>query len=48
MTMTALDQNQALFDRAQTTTPGGVNSPVRAFGSVGGVPRTPEVNQRDS
>ena len=39
MTMTALDQNQALFDRAQTTTPGGVNSPVRAFRSVGGTPR---------
>ena len=37
--MTALDQNQALFDRAQTTTPGGVNSPVRAFRSVGGTPR---------
>ncbi len=37
--MTALDQNQVLFDRAQTTTPGGVNSPVRAFRSVGGTPR---------
>ncbi len=37
--MTALDQNQALFDRAQSTTPGGVNSPVRAFRSVGGTPR---------
>ncbi|MBP6295461.1 MAG: glutamate-1-semialdehyde 2,1-aminomutase, partial [Hydromonas sp.] len=33
------DQNQALFDRAQITTPGGVNSPVRAFRSVGGTPR---------
>ncbi len=31
--------NQALFDRAQITTPGGVNSPVRAFRSVGGTPR---------
>ena len=31
--------NQELFDRAQITTPGGVNSPVRAFRSVGGVPR---------
>ncbi len=31
--------NQSLFDRAQITTPGGVNSPVRAFRSVGGTPR---------
>jgi glutamate-1-semialdehyde 2,1-aminomutase len=28
----------ALFARAQVVTPGGVNSPVRAFGSVGGTP----------
>ncbi|AWB83295.1 glutamate-1-semialdehyde 2,1-aminomutase [Corynebacterium liangguodongii] len=28
-----------LFARAQTLTPGGVNSPVRAFGSVGGQAR---------
>ncbi|MDP9406031.1 MAG: glutamate-1-semialdehyde 2,1-aminomutase [Actinomycetota bacterium] len=28
-----------LFDRAQTVLPGGVNSPVRAFRSVGGTPR---------
>ncbi|MDX1621999.1 MAG: glutamate-1-semialdehyde 2,1-aminomutase [Nitriliruptorales bacterium] len=27
-----------LFDRAQKVIPGGVNSPVRAFGSVGGTP----------
>lgn len=27
-----------LFERAQTFIPGGVNSPVRAFGSVGGTP----------
>lgn len=26
------------FDRARAVTPGGVNSPVRAFGSVGGTP----------
>ena len=32
-------QSQALFARAQAVTPGGVNSPVRAFKSVGGVPR---------
>ena len=31
--------NQSLFDRAQQHIPGGVNSPVRAFGSVGGTPR---------
>ncbi len=31
--------SQALFDRAQAVTPGGVNSPVRAFRSVGGTPR---------
>ena len=33
------DLNQALFERAQISTPGGVNSPVRAFRQVGGVPR---------
>lgn len=32
-------QNDILFTRAQLTTPGGVNSPVRAFRSVGGTPR---------
>jgi glutamate-1-semialdehyde 2,1-aminomutase len=30
--------NEALFDRAGRVIPGGVNSPVRAFGSVGGTP----------
>ena len=30
--------NDAWFDRAKKVTPGGVNSPVRAFGSVGGSP----------
>ncbi len=29
----------ALFDRARAVTPGGVNSPVRAFNAVGGTPR---------
>ena len=28
-----------LFDRARVVTPGGVNSPVRAFNAVGGTPR---------
>jgi glutamate-1-semialdehyde 2,1-aminomutase len=31
--------SRELFARAQRATPGGVNSPVRAFGSVGGEPR---------
>ena len=31
--------SQALFDRARSVTPGGVNSPVRAFRAVGGTPR---------
>src|SRR5690625_4560812 len=30
--------NQQAFDTARALTPGGVNSPVRAFGSVGGTP----------
>ncbi|WP_248321657.1 MULTISPECIES: glutamate-1-semialdehyde 2,1-aminomutase [unclassified Caballeronia] len=34
-----MSKNQALFERAQRTIPGGVNSPVRAFRSVGGTPR---------
>ena len=32
-------RNEALFQRAQRSIPGGVNSPVRAFRSVGGTPR---------
>jgi glutamate-1-semialdehyde 2,1-aminomutase len=31
--------SQRLFARAERVIPGGVNSPVRAFGSVGGTPR---------
>ena len=34
-----MNRNESLFNRAQAIIPGGVNSPVRAFGSVGGVPR---------
>ncbi|MHA7687991.1 glutamate-1-semialdehyde 2,1-aminomutase [Corynebacterium evansiae] len=30
--------SEKAFDRARTLIPGGVNSPVRAFGSVGGTP----------
>ncbi|MGZ4478131.1 MAG: glutamate-1-semialdehyde 2,1-aminomutase [Nocardioidaceae bacterium] len=31
--------SEALFERAHAVTPGGVNSPVRAFTAVGGTPR---------
>jgi len=34
-----VNQNEVLFERAQKTIPGGVNSPVRAFRQVGGTPR---------
>ncbi len=33
------DRSKELFKRAKRVIPGGVNSPVRAFGSVGGTPR---------
>ena len=32
------EQSKSLFERAQNSIPGGVNSPVRAFKSVGGTP----------
>ncbi|AKT51196.1 glutamate-1-semialdehyde 2,1-aminomutase [Arsenicicoccus sp. oral taxon 190] len=35
----AAPASQALFERAAAVIPGGVNSPVRAFRSVGGTPR---------
>ncbi|NLY63382.1 MAG: glutamate-1-semialdehyde 2,1-aminomutase [Alcaligenaceae bacterium] len=34
-----MSRNEELFTRANKTIPGGVNSPVRAFRSVGGTPR---------
>lgn len=34
-----MNRNEELFNQAKQYIPGGVNSPVRAFGSVGGVPR---------
>ena len=34
----SIEKSQALFERAQKSIPGGVNSPVRAFKSVGGTP----------
>jgi len=33
-----MSQNKTLFERSQKVIPGGVNSPVRAFKSVGGTP----------
>jgi glutamate-1-semialdehyde 2,1-aminomutase len=33
-----IQKSQSLFERAQKSIPGGVNSPVRAFKSVGGTP----------
>src|SRR3954447_16931541 len=36
---TATRESAALFERARAVTPGGVNSPVRAFNAVGGTPR---------
>ena len=39
MDQSASDRNVQLFERAQRSIPGGVNSPVRAFRSVGGTPR---------
>ena len=38
MTSHPISQNQSLFDASQLRIPGGVNSPVRAFRSVGGTP----------
>jgi glutamate-1-semialdehyde 2,1-aminomutase len=35
-----LSENEAWFDRAQSVIPGGVDSPVRSFRSVGGLPYT--------
>ena len=34
-----IQSSQKAFEQAQTLIPGGVNSPVRAFQSVGGIPR---------
>lgn len=37
--MTPSSVSEGLYERARRVIPGGVNSPVRAFGSVGGTPR---------
>ena len=36
---TSTSRSAVLFERAQQSIPGGVNSPVRAFRAVGGTPR---------
>ncbi|GAA3815334.1 glutamate-1-semialdehyde 2,1-aminomutase [Nocardioides panacisoli] len=38
-TAQSCELSSALFERARAVTPGGVNSPVRAFNAVGGTPR---------
>jgi glutamate-1-semialdehyde 2,1-aminomutase len=38
MHLTMTSRNQQLFEKSQRLIPGGVNSPVRAFRSVGGTP----------
>lgn len=38
-------QSKDLFERSKVLFPGGVNSPVRAFGSVGGTPLFMEKGQ---
>ncbi|MEV0145086.1 MULTISPECIES: glutamate-1-semialdehyde 2,1-aminomutase [unclassified Nonomuraea] len=37
--MSRTQKSEDLFNRARALVPGGVNSPVRAFGAVGGTPR---------
>ena len=39
MSPASTESSAALFERARAVTPGGVNSPVRAFSAVGGTPR---------
>jgi glutamate-1-semialdehyde 2,1-aminomutase len=34
-----MNKNETLFSRAKALIPGGVNSPVRAFQAIGGIPR---------
>jgi glutamate-1-semialdehyde 2,1-aminomutase len=43
--VTGAERSAALFERARVVIPGGVNSPVRAFGAVGGTPRFFAVGQ---
>ncbi len=39
VTIPTVTRSEELFERARHVIPGGVNSPVRAFGAVGGTPR---------
>ncbi|MFE3618412.1 aspartate aminotransferase family protein, partial [Streptomyces anulatus] len=39
VSLTQVPVSAQLFERAAAVIPGGVNSPVRAFNSVGGTPR---------
>ncbi|MEO7942690.1 MAG: aspartate aminotransferase family protein, partial [Marmoricola sp.] len=39
MTSPQTSRSADWFERARRVTPGGVNSPVRAFNAVGGTPR---------
>ncbi len=39
VTSSSIGRSVELFERARAVTPGGVNSPVRGFGAVGGTPR---------
>ena len=39
MAVRVTSRSDVLFERSQALMPGGVNSPVRAFRSVGGTPR---------
>ena len=39
-----MNLNEHLFTQAKGIIPGGVDSPVRAFGGVGGTPGTPRVH----
>ena len=34
-----MTRSEEIFQKAVKLIPGGVNSPVRAFGSIGGTPR---------
>ena len=43
-----MSKSQIIFDRAKKVIPGGVNSPVRAFGSVGETPRFIQKGQGDT
>ncbi|MEJ7672732.1 MAG: hypothetical protein WKF59_08465 [Chitinophagaceae bacterium] len=41
-----INKSNELFERAKQSIPGGVNSPVRAFKSVGGTPSFYQIMQK--